>query len=116
MGCICIYIYFSNPVVSPSLQSDSLGTILDLRNKETCPSLRNISKWPSSKIKETCILAYEKQMEALAEAGQERTKLFRTLRDELRTVRSYIDSSHVSLFSFDLIFHFTPFSSTSCTY
>jgi hypothetical protein len=66
---------------------DSLGQILDLRNKTNCPSLKNVSKWPSAKIKELCIAAFERQMAQLEELEGADTKLMRALKSELRTVR-----------------------------
>ena len=68
------------------MQVDSLGQIVDLRDKSTCPSLKNISQWPSAKIKEHCIIAYTKQMEQLAEAEGTEGRLMRKLKSELHKV------------------------------
>lgn len=67
-------------------QSDSLGNIVDLRDKSTCPNLKNLSKWPSAKLQQTLIEAYEKQMEALKEHEGDDTKLYLSLRNELKRV------------------------------
>lgn len=63
-----------------------MGKIVDLRNKENCPSLKNLSKWTSSRLKETCIQAYEKQMEVLQKLGEEESETYRNLKQELREV------------------------------
>lgn len=65
---------------------DSLGQILDLRNKENCPCLKVVSKWPSQRVKELCVRAYEEQMRELEEAEGAEGRLMRTLKSELRTV------------------------------
>lgn len=70
-----------------STKSDSLGTIVDLRNKDNCPSLANLCAWPSARLKETLELAYAKQMEVLAEHEGEDCKLYRSLKAELKEVR-----------------------------
>lgn len=67
-------------------QVDSLGEILDLRNKETCPNLKNVSKWSSAKVKEHCLKALEAQMKELEEVEGPDVKLMRTLKAELRAV------------------------------
>ena len=59
---------------------------MDLRNKDKCPSLKNVSSWSSAEIKELCIKAYEKQMEELEDREGSEVKLLRTLKGELRTV------------------------------
>lgn len=74
-------------------QVDSLGEILDLRNKETCPSLKNVSKWSSAKIKEHCVKAFEAQMKELEEVEGPEVKLMRTLKAEFRVVRCIISES-----------------------
>ena len=65
---------------------DSLGHILDLRNKDTCPSFSNMRKMDSAKIKELCVLAYTKQMEQLIDVEGSTVQLLRTLKSELREV------------------------------
>ena len=50
-----------------STRTDSLGNIIDLRNKETCPCLRNFKSYPCADLKKLCIDAYEKQMDILKE-------------------------------------------------
>jgi len=66
---------------------DSLGHILDLRNKETCPSFSNMRKLDSAKIKELCVTAYKAQMEQLIDSEGNNAQLIRTLKSELREVR-----------------------------
>jgi hypothetical protein len=63
-----------------------LGKILDLRNKDTCPNLRNVAKYSSAKIKDLCITAYQKQMEQLAEHEGKEGSLFTQLKNELADV------------------------------
>jgi hypothetical protein len=75
------------PGVFISTKSDSLGTILDLRNKTNCPSLRNLSNWPSSELRSTCITAYEAQMAILKAQEGDECALYRTLKAELKEVR-----------------------------
>lgn len=58
---------------------------MDLRNKDSCPSLRNISRWPCDKIKQKCIEAYENQMKILKEREGE-TDLYNVLKKELKEV------------------------------
>ncbi len=65
---------------------DSLGQILDLRNKETCPSLKNVSGWSSEKIKELCMKAYEQQMRDLEDSEGTEVRLYRTLKAEYKAV------------------------------
>jgi hypothetical protein len=65
-----------------------LGTIVDLRNKETCPNLKTISAWSSAKIQETLIAALSNQMEVLKEHEGDENKLYRELRHSLRTFKS----------------------------
>jgi hypothetical protein len=60
---------------------------LDLRDKSTCPNLVNLSAWPSSKLKQTCTLAYEKQMTILAEHEGEDCRLLKTLKAELKEIK-----------------------------
>ncbi len=35
-------------------QIDNLGSIVDLRNKETCPSFRNLYRKDASELKQLC--------------------------------------------------------------
>ena len=57
------------------LQTDSLGEILDLRDKTTCPNLINISSYHASKVKQLLLKALETQIEVLrntlVRSGQE---------------------------------------------
>lgn len=72
---------------SSPMQSDSLGTILDLRNKSNCPNLVNLSAWPSEKLIQTLEQAYEKQMLLLAQHEGEDCALYRMLKAELKEIR-----------------------------
>jgi hypothetical protein len=60
-----------------------------LRNKETCPCLKNFSKLESSKLQELCIKAFQKQIEVLKQHEGEDLKLISDLRNELRDVNYY---------------------------
>jgi len=71
-----------------STRNDSLGSIVDLRNKATCPSFRNFNEFHCKKLQEMCIEAYKKQMEVLEEAEGAGTKLMRLLKSELREVKN----------------------------
>ena len=64
---------------------DTLGHILDLRKKETCPCLINLIKKTSHELKELCITAIQNQMNALREAEGE-VRLIHTLKAELADV------------------------------
>ena len=70
------------------LQLDSLGNILDLRNKEKIPCLSNFSKKSSRELKEMCLLAIQNQMQQLAAAEGDKCKLYSSLRAELAEVRN----------------------------
>lgn len=68
------------------MQTDSLGTIVDLRNKETAPCLSNFAKMDTTELKGLCILAYEKQIAALAAAEGDKGKLMSELKLEIKEV------------------------------
>lgn len=51
-----------------------MGEILDLRNKETCPNLCNLSTHHASKVKELLITALEKQIEIVNKLNAEDSK------------------------------------------
>lgn len=75
------------PGVFVSTRTDSLGKILDLRDKTNCPCLANFEKKSSAELKELCIKAYENQMSELIEvAGKEDNLLF-VLKNELREIK-----------------------------
>lgn len=67
---------------------DTLGQILDLRNKETCPCLSNFIKMPSHELKDLCVKAIQNQMKALVEAEGEDVSLLQDLKTELADVCS----------------------------
>mmetsp|Transcript_9940 Transcript_9940/g.16650 ORF Transcript_9940/g.16650 Transcript_9940/m.16650 type:complete len:213 (+) Transcript_9940:58-696(+) len=81
------------PGVFISTKVDSLGHILDLRDKETCPCLSNVCKWPSEQIKAMCIKAYDEQMKQLQAAEGDECKLMRELKKELQEIRAVDPSS-----------------------
>jgi hypothetical protein len=70
-----------------STRTDSLGSIMDLRNKGTCPSFRNFNEYHAEKLQKLCVVAYSKQMEVLEEHEGPGTKLLRELKSELREVK-----------------------------
>jgi hypothetical protein len=75
------------PGVFVSLDVGTLGKILDLRDNEMKPSLRNMSSKHAKDVQDLCIQAYEKQMEELKTVEGEDSKLLRTLRRELHQVK-----------------------------
>jgi hypothetical protein len=70
-----------------STRTDSLGTILDLRPKATAPCLTNFAKMSTIELKALCVIAYEKQMEALMEAEVDNTTLMAQLKQQLKNVK-----------------------------
>eukprot|EP01032_Pedospumella_encystans_P027405 gene27405-30976_t len=76
------------PGVFISTRVDSLGQILDLRNKESCPCLKNVSKWSSAEIKDLSMKAFEQQMKELEEVEGSEVKLMRTLKAEYRAIKA----------------------------
>lgn len=75
------------PGVFVSTSTNALGKILDLRNKQTCPSLRNFVAKSAGELQELCVKAYEEQIRQLIEAEGEDTMLEATLRRELKEVK-----------------------------
>eukprot|EP01038_Epipyxis_sp_PR26KG_P007112 gene7112-9706_t len=71
-----------------STRTDTLGRILDLRNKDNSPCLTNLSKYTSAKLKELCIKAIEEQIKQLREHEGDDTALEPILKDELKTVKN----------------------------
>lgn len=71
-----------------STRVDNLGDIVDLRNKETCPNLINLSQKPTSELKQLCLDAYDKQLDALREREGEDCKLYSALRLERREIKA----------------------------
>lgn len=76
------------PGVFISTSVDSLGKILDLRNPKKCPNLVNLSKVDSAKLQRMCLKAYERQMDILAATEGDDVRLLRTLRSEMREIKS----------------------------
>jgi hypothetical protein len=62
--------------------------IKDLRNRDTCPCLKNFAKMPTAELKELCILAYDRQMKALVETEGDEAKLLQELKTELKEVKA----------------------------
>ena len=60
------------PGVFVSFNLDSLGAVLDLRDKKNCPSLKNLSTRPAKELQELCLAALAKQQAELqAEEGED---------------------------------------------
>lgn len=68
------------------LQTNTIGNIVDKRDQDTCPNLRNFSQKSSDELKDLCVVAYEEQIRLLVEAEGSNTKLERTLKRELAEV------------------------------
>jgi hypothetical protein len=51
-----------------SMNLEDLGKILDLRNKDMCPSLQNMSSKSAAELQALCLKAYDGQISQLAEA------------------------------------------------
>lgn len=75
------------PGVFVSFNLDSLGNILDLRDKKNCPSLANLSKRPASELQEMCLSALTKQLEQLQEAEGEDAALCLVLKKKMKEIK-----------------------------
>ena len=75
------------PGVFVSFNLDSLGNILDLRDKKNCPSLANLSKRPASELQEMCLDALSKQLEQLQEAEGEDAALCLVLKKKMKEIK-----------------------------
>ena len=51
-----------------SMNLDSLGKVVDLRDKTNCPSLKQMSKRPCKELQELCVKALRKQIADVKEA------------------------------------------------
>lgn len=70
-----------------STQADTLGKILDLRDKAECPCLVNFVKKPSAELKERCITAIENQIKSLEDLeGEDSVKELKTQLREVKRV------------------------------
>lgn len=67
-------------------QTDSLGNLLDLRDKTNCPCLANFAKKSSSELQRLVTTAIDNQMKALVEAEGKNSSLLISLRSELTDV------------------------------
>mmetsp|Transcript_906 Transcript_906/g.1972 ORF Transcript_906/g.1972 Transcript_906/m.1972 type:complete len:228 (-) Transcript_906:124-807(-) len=76
------------PGVFVGTTTNYIGNIVDKRDPDTCPSLRNFSKKSSAELKDLCIVAYEEQIKQLVEAEGSNTKLERMLKRELQEIKS----------------------------
>jgi hypothetical protein len=70
-----------------STRTDSLGQILDLRDKTNCPCLSNLVKKPSSELKELAVTAIKNQMTALKAAEGEDCRMLEDLSSELGEIK-----------------------------
>lgn len=67
---------------------ENLGKIIDNRDPETCPSLRNLSKKSSAELQSLCITAYTEQIRELIEHEGEEIPLVKLLKKELKEVKA----------------------------
>jgi hypothetical protein len=74
------------------IQASCIGNIIDKRDQDTCPNLRNFSQKSSAELQDLCIVAYEEQIKQLAEAEGANTKLERVLKKELQEVSEYVNN------------------------
>ena len=72
------------------MKANCLGQLVDKRDQDTCPNLRNLSQKSSAELKDLCIIAYEEQIRQLVESEGPDTKLERTLKRELAEVTTQI--------------------------
>ena len=66
---------------------DSVGKIMDLRDKNKCPSFANFAKKTSKELKELLLKALEEQKRRLIEAEGEGTATEKEIKDELKRVK-----------------------------
>lgn len=70
-----------------SMNLEDLGKVIDVRDKEMCPSLKNMASKSTAELKELCIKAYQGQIAEITEAeGQEDTPAVIVLKKELRHI------------------------------
>jgi hypothetical protein len=72
-----------------SMNLEDLGNIVDLRNKDMCPSLSNMSSKSTAELKELCIKAYQGQIAQLVESeggGDVDTPAIIHLKKEMRHI------------------------------
>jgi hypothetical protein len=87
------FLFASNYYSKPSAQADTLGKILDLRDKKQCPSLSNFIKKPSSELKDLCITALENQIKAVRELEGDES-IIKDLTKDLREVIDVLFSDY----------------------
>ena len=75
------------PGVFVSMNLESLGQVLDLRDKKNCPSLKNLSKRHTKDLKEMCVEALSNQLKQLHEFEGEDAPLCLKLKKTLKEVR-----------------------------
>lgn len=76
------------PGVFVSMNLDSLGKILDLRDKKNCPSLKNLSQRSAKELQQLCLTALENQLEQLQKAEGEDAPLCNVLRKKMKEVKA----------------------------
>jgi hypothetical protein len=69
---------------------DKVGHILDMRDKESCPSFSNYAKKSSRELKELLLKALEEQKRQLIEAEGSGTQTEKEINDEIRWVNKKI--------------------------
>ena len=62
--------------------------IKDMRDRNSCPCLKNFAKMPATQLKELCVLAYERQMKDLEKTEGADVKLLKELKSELKEVKA----------------------------
>lgn len=75
------------PGVFVSMNLESLGQVLDLRDKKNCPSLKNLSKRHTKDLKEMCVEALSNQLKQLHEFEGEDAPLSLKIKRTLKEVR-----------------------------
>ena len=75
------------PGVFVSMNLESLGQVLDLRDKKNCPSLKNLSKRHTKDLKEMCVEALTNQLKQLQEMEGEDEPLCLKIKKTLKEVR-----------------------------
>lgn len=66
-----------------SMNLDSLGQVLDLRDKANCPSLKQLSKRSCKELQELCLKALRNQIVAVKDAEGDECALVRALHFEI---------------------------------
>ena len=70
------------------MAGDSVGEIIDKRDKASCPNFTNMCKKPASELKALAVKALDNQKIALEEAGEKGCPDYDNLNDVLKWVKS----------------------------